>query len=143
MSYEDDIKWIVEQANARYNAGRRLGWSLVPMTTFPDPVKNAGSIIFEQGQAWHCDGTIWIPGLPPGSNVTATGPGTFNVNGGTATNNTIHTFVLNSGAVSPAILRKLSGEADEAESKVEESVCECGSEKVGSPSHSSWCPKAS
>ena len=112
------------------------------MTTFPDPIKNAGSIIFEQGQAWHCDGTSWIPGLPPGSNVTATGPGVFNVNVGTSTSGT-HTFVWNAGATPPNILRMLSGETDEAESKVEEPVCECGSEKVGSPSHSSWCPRAS
>lgn len=108
------------------------------MNPFPDPIKNAGSIIFDQGQAWHCDGTKWIRGLPPGSNVTATGPGVFNVNVGTATNNT-GGVVWNNGAAPTHTFTIV--DAKDLSFEEEEPVCECGSEKVGSPSHSSWCPK--
>jgi hypothetical protein len=107
-------------------------------SVFPDPVKNAGSIFMDQGQAWYCDGTKWIRGLPPGSNITATGPGTFNVNAGTG-------IVIGgappTGTAPPTFWWEDVGMFDFGYPEGEEPVCECGSEKVGSPSHSSWCPK--
>jgi hypothetical protein len=40
-----------------------------------------------------------------------------------------------------AILDNYTGMKDGGGTKTNETKCECGSDRVGSPKHSNWCPK--
>lgn len=79
--------------------------------SLPDAAQYPNAICFDNGQCWYSDGTQWTTNIP--AQVTTNAPGSYAVN----TDTEDWWF----------------DEEDEPE-------CECGSEAVGSPFHSSWCP---